>query len=795
MVALGCGLWWWGPLACGSGSVPVDGPGDTETGLETARETGGAPPPCDEGAGPLDAETLEDCDANGVEDAVDLAAGAPDCDENGVLDTCEDVTGCTLWGENQYVQYDLGSLPIVLSAPHGGSLEPDEVPVRAGATAGADLRTVELTQAISEALLERTGRVPHLVFCHLHRHRLDCNRDLEEAAEGNPAAEQAWGEYHHFIESAQGSVLHHFGRGVYVDIHGLASERQNIEVGTLLRGSQLAFSDERLDHPAMALLSSLGEGLLGGTFSQVQRGPQSVGGMLEAGGYAVVPSTGQPDPGLDANGDLNHFYSGGYNTRRHGVYEGGLAGLQLENTWEGVRDLEQSRAAYGAVVADALLSFVEVQLGLDVQSPAQVRVVATDARASERGSPGGVEIQRQGSDAQEVRGTLVVGGTATEGSDYRALERAWVLSPGAPSLEVVIDPLEDFETEGPETVLLSLADVEGAHPVPGEALVHLADTQLQAAWIEEAPPEIEEGTVVWFTVVRDACEGALTVGLDWSPERFPWAPEVATFADGETRTVLEYGQVAEPGEQGRRRLSVAVSPGDICGVGPWMGEMWMLDPDLDAGLARWWPLTLEDRTVPELVAGRVGRVFPDEGPVQVEGPAQDVSSALNFDGVDDVVLLEDWSPGSAFSLSFSFRGDAAAAQPYQYLWSQGTVTWTHSLNVYLNGSGTLRTGLRGKEDDWDYAALEVAGDWRDDAWHHYALVVRDGHATVYLDGVQVAAASLGAGGLDPKRRITLGARGDLHPERHFQGALAGVRAWNRALEPVEVALLASSSLP
>jgi hypothetical protein len=74
------------------------------------------------------------------------------------------------------------------------------------------------------------------------------------------------------------------------------------------------------------------------------------------------------------------------------------------------------------------------------------------------------------------------------------------------------------------------------------------------------------------------------------------------------------------------------------------------------------------------------------------------------------------------------------------------------------------------------------------------LAVTGGQATVYLEGVLVAEAPLGAGGLDPQRRITLGARSDLHPDRHYQGDLSEVRAWSRALDPAEVALLAAPFL-
>ena len=87
----------------------------------------------------------------------------------------------------------------MLSAPHGGGLAPPEVPNRQGGTQVTDKNTLDLTLKVRDALVELTGFGPHVVLAHLERAKMDPNREIQEAAEGNPFAERAWTEYHDFI--------------------------------------------------------------------------------------------------------------------------------------------------------------------------------------------------------------------------------------------------------------------------------------------------------------------------------------------------------------------------------------------------------------------------------------------------------------------------------------------------------------------------------------------------------------------------------------------------------------------
>ena len=57
------------------------------------------------------------------------------------------------FGRNKYIEFHPGSLPIIISAPHGGDLIPSEIPDRTYGTMVTDSNTKELTLAIKNAFL------------------------------------------------------------------------------------------------------------------------------------------------------------------------------------------------------------------------------------------------------------------------------------------------------------------------------------------------------------------------------------------------------------------------------------------------------------------------------------------------------------------------------------------------------------------------------------------------------------------------------------------------------------------
>lgn len=271
--------------------------------------------------------------------------------------------GITYMGRNQYIEYQPGTLPIILSAPHGGSLKPSEIPDRTYGTVGTDSNTDDLTRRVADALEDITGRRPHLAIVRLHRSKLDANREIVEAAQGSPHAERAWNEYHLWIETSKEMVAEEFGRGFYIDMHGHGHPIQRLELGYLLNATELAQDDFFLNQPAYIEKSSIHtlakESDL--TLSELLRGPKSLGQMLVRRGYPAVPSADDPHPGD------NPFFNGGYSTVRHGSRHGGpIDGVQIEHNSQGVRNSVANRTAFARALAEALVEFMEVHMGIQL---------------------------------------------------------------------------------------------------------------------------------------------------------------------------------------------------------------------------------------------------------------------------------------------------------------------------------------------------------------------------------------------------------------------------------------------
>jgi len=267
-------------------------------------------------------------------------------------------------GRNGYVEYLPGNVPLVLTAPHGGDLEPNEIPNRGFGTTARDRNTRELALAIREAVFIETGGYPHVVLSNLHRIKLDPNREIAEAAQGNPEAERAWWEFQIFADEAGELVTEGFGEGLHLDIHGHAHEIPRVEIGYLLSRTDLALEDQALSGPSFlnkssirALASKPGE-----TLATLVRGPLSLGALLEASVAPAVPSLNQPNPGQD------EYFTGGYNTVRHGSRDGGtIDAIQLEHHFPGLRDEPENRIRYAEGLARVLVEYFQAHYGVRLE--------------------------------------------------------------------------------------------------------------------------------------------------------------------------------------------------------------------------------------------------------------------------------------------------------------------------------------------------------------------------------------------------------------------------------------------
>lgn len=259
-----------------------------------------------------------------------------------------------------------GALPIIVGAPHGGELRPPELPDRSVGVLLRDAGTDDLARRLADELGKRFGRRPHLVICRVHRAKVDCNRDLPEAARGHPLAEALWRSYQGAVREAAGTVGRDWGMGLYLDLHGQSHPSARVEWGYRLRAADLRRPDAGIDaDPALAAAVSVRDVVVrsGRPLSEVIRGPRSLGGLLERAGFPSVPSPAHPHPGDGP------YFSGGYNVLTHGSGGGGrLSAVQVEAPRRGVRDTAENRQRFAAALAGALGEWFREHVRIDLST-------------------------------------------------------------------------------------------------------------------------------------------------------------------------------------------------------------------------------------------------------------------------------------------------------------------------------------------------------------------------------------------------------------------------------------------
>jgi N-formylglutamate amidohydrolase len=113
-----------------------------------------------------------------------------------------------------YTTFYPGSMPLVISAPHGGTWNLTEVKDRSceGAVTATDNNTKELAFEISEAMFKYHGFRPYLIVCNISRKDVDQNREINEATCGEPSMAAPWQVFHGYIDSALKEAVHRLAR-------------------------------------------------------------------------------------------------------------------------------------------------------------------------------------------------------------------------------------------------------------------------------------------------------------------------------------------------------------------------------------------------------------------------------------------------------------------------------------------------------------------------------------------------------------------------------------------------------
>jgi N-formylglutamate amidohydrolase len=261
------------------------------------------------------------------------------------------LTGCALPAVeprgNDLVQLQRGTLPIILTAPHGGSAEiPGVAPrdvVGKSTTGGAsyvisqDEGTDRIAQGIAAEVKVLTRKDVFLVVARFHRKYIDANRPPAVAFD-SPAAKPTYDLYHAAIRRFVDEIRSRFKEGLLIDVHG-----QRAFPGDLVRGTRNGRTVSRL---------------IGRAGAAAITGPNGLFGQFERNGFRVLPGNDVPPSGR--NEDFTGL-SGGYTVDRYGSHRlDGIDAVQCEFGSRYRRDTELQRSIAGA--STALAAFYQTFL-------------------------------------------------------------------------------------------------------------------------------------------------------------------------------------------------------------------------------------------------------------------------------------------------------------------------------------------------------------------------------------------------------------------------------------------------
>lgn len=207
-----------------------------------------------------------------------------------------------------------GTLPVLLACGHDGAEQPEGVPERSGAGLPAncalnrarDREVADLTRAVAEQLRGQAGEAPYVVIAAFHRKYIDANRS-EGCAFETDAAQAYYDEYHAVLRGFVDEIrAENDGIGLLLDLHG--SKRRKEAPADIYVGTENGQTITALRQ---------------GTSDDALYGRRGLVGLLQAAGYAMLPSK---------FGEREHrAFTGGYTVETYGSHHAdGIDAIQLE---------------------------------------------------------------------------------------------------------------------------------------------------------------------------------------------------------------------------------------------------------------------------------------------------------------------------------------------------------------------------------------------------------------------------------------------------------------------------------
>ena len=262
--------------------------------------------------------------------------------------------------KENYVKYLEGTLPIILSAPHGGVLKPKDIPNRTTGVFDIDSNTSELTHEILEEFFIQTNNYPYAIVMDLSRTKVDANRAIHEATTKDEKAIATYNTFHDFIKESKSKVDKKFKKGIYIDIHGQSHSHGHIEFGYLLFNDTLKLSDEEIEkHAEKSSIKTLKD-FSDKSFVELLKGETSLSGLINKKGLKAMPSQDKP---YDENGE---YFEGAYNTFTYSSLDGSsVSSIQAEFPFVGYRDTKENRKKTAKAFVSSLIEYMKLHFGFD----------------------------------------------------------------------------------------------------------------------------------------------------------------------------------------------------------------------------------------------------------------------------------------------------------------------------------------------------------------------------------------------------------------------------------------------
>ncbi len=134
---------------------------------------------------------------------------------------------------SEFIEYEEGNIPLIISVPHGGLLECNSLPERKTGVLGIDKGTIEfsknfiaqINQKFKEEILE--DKNPYYIFSLVRRSKIDLNRAVNEAYnQKSLIAREIYNHYHSKIKQWIFNNLKRYNHSLLIDIHGFEKDNR-----------------------------------------------------------------------------------------------------------------------------------------------------------------------------------------------------------------------------------------------------------------------------------------------------------------------------------------------------------------------------------------------------------------------------------------------------------------------------------------------------------------------------------------------------------------------------------------